>query len=178
MTDAQLINAISRADAEAIDFVIAKYSRLVWRIAASVLDTAPEQDIEECVADVFVYLWEHSDKYDPCRGSLKTWLSVTAKSRAIDRYRELARRQDLPLEETLAADRADHSENIIRGESRDDILSAVNSLGEPEREIVLRRFFYEQKPREISLALHIPVKSVDNYLYRAKQKLRSFIENK
>ena len=45
-------------------------------------------------------------------------------------------------------------------------------MADLEKDILIRRYFYEQKPKEIARALDLSVKQVDNYLYRSKQKLR------
>ena len=137
-----------------------------------------EQDVEEVVADAFIYLWEHPHKFDPSRGTLKTLLCVITRSRAIDRYRELARRQTVPLEETVLSAGVGLQEQMIAAETSRELTAAVNSLGEPAREILIRRYYYEQKPRQIALALGMTVKQVDNSLYRTKQQLRAALSAK
>ena len=57
------------------------------------------------------------------------------------------------------------------------LVSAVRSLKQPEQEILVRRYYYEQKPKEIALALDMPKRRVENYLYRTKLKLRAMISN-
>lgn len=57
------------------------------------------------------------------------------------------------------------------------LISAVRALGEPEQEILIRRYYYDQKPKEIAVALDMPVKQVENHLYRTKQKLRAILAN-
>lgn len=176
MNDEKIVRAIRDGDEAAIGQVIDRYSRLMWSIAGAVLNnTASEQDVEECVADVFIYLWENPEKYDPGRGGLKAWLSIVARSRAIDRYRELSRRGDVPLEDTLIADRIGAADRVLAQETRQTLIRAVEALEEPDREILVRRYYREQKPREIALALDLPVKQVENRLYRAKRKLREII---
>ena len=61
-------------------------------------------------------------------------------------------------------------------ETKRELAAAIDTLALREREILIRRYYYEQKPREIALALGIPVKAVDNSLYRAKRKLREELE--
>ena len=91
MRDEAIIRAIQRGDEGAIAGVITRYARLMWSVAGSVLrGVGSDQDVEECVADVFVYLWQHPDKFDPRRGSLRSWLAVVARSQAVDRCRALA----------------------------------------------------------------------------------------
>lgn len=53
----------------------------------------------------------------------------------------------------------------------------MKALEEPDREILLRRYYYDQKPREIAMALDMPVKHVENHLYRTKRRLRETLIN-
>ena len=179
MRDAQIVAAIGSRDEDMMNYVINKYSRLLWPIASAVLhNVGSEQDVEEVVADAFIYLWEHPQKFDPSRGTLKTLLCVIARSRAIDRYRELTRRQTVPLEEAVLSAGVGLQEQLMAAETNKELTAAVNALGEPAREILIRRYYYEQKPRQIALALGMTVKQVDNYLYRTKQQLRAALSAK
>lgn len=178
LNDETIIRAIRDGDEAAIGQVMDRYSRLLWSVVSAVLhNTASEQDVEECVADVFIHLWENPDSYDPGRGKLKAWLCVVARNRAVDRYRELSRRSDVPLEDTLIADRIGAADRVLTQETRHTLIRAVRALEEPDREILIRRYYREQKPREIAVALDLPVKQVNNRLYRAKRKLRELISD-
>ena len=173
MHDDTVLAGLLRRDERTIDYVITKYSRLLWPIVSAVLaKQGSEQDVEEVVADAFIYLWQHPEKFEPDRGSLKSLLCVIARTRAIDRYRELSRRSALPLEEAVLSDGLGLQEQLLRQETRRELIAAVNALGEQGREILVRRYYYEQKPRQIALALGLTVKQVDNSLYRSKRALR------
>ena len=177
MNDEKIITAIKNGDEAAIAQVIDKYSRLLWSVASAVLkNVGQEQDVEECVADVFISLWQQPEKYDAGRGGLRTWLCIKTRSRALDRYREISRRSALPLEEAVAAQVLGAEELVGTEETKRELASAIDTLALREREILIRRYYYEQKPREIALALGVPVKAVDNSLYRAKRKLREELE--
>lgn len=178
MSDEKVVGAIKHGNEEAINHVITKYSKLMWSIASSILhNVASDQDIEECVADVFVYLWKHPEKYDPQRGTLKVWLSVVARSQAIDKYRELSKNNAVPLDDTVFIEQTDICDGMVDSETKRMLISAVRALGEPEQEILIRRYYYDQKPKEIAVALDMPVKQVENHLYRTKQKLRAILAN-
>ena len=165
--------AIANHDEAVMAHVIKKYSRLLWPIAAAVLHTAgSEQDVEECVADAFIYLWEHPQNFDAKRGSLKTLLCIIARSRAIDRYREIMRRNTVPIEEAVLSAGTGIQERMLQEETRRELLAAVRALEEPNREILIRRYYHDQKPREIALAMGLTVKQVDNSLFRSKRQLR------
>ena len=179
MRDAEIVAAIGNRDEDMMNDVITKYSRLLWPIVSAVLqNVGSEQDVEEVVADAFIFLWEHPGKFDPKRGSLKSLLCIVARSRAIDRYRDLTRRATVPLEEAVLSDSFGMQEQLMQEETRRELLAAVKALGEPGREILVRRYYYNQKPREIALALGLTVKQVDNSLYRTKQQLRAALSGK
>ena len=57
-----------------------------------------------------------------------------------------------------------------------ELLAAVNALCEPDQEILLRRYYYQQKPKDIAVAVDLSVKQVENRLFRAKQSLRKQLE--
>ena len=62
MNEKKLIDAIQNRDESAAAYVIDRYSRLLWSAAAPVLrNIGTAEDLEECVADAFVYLWEHPE---------------------------------------------------------------------------------------------------------------------
>ena len=178
MSDTNMMTAIQNRSEAAISEVINKYSRLLWSVAGAVLhNIGTAQDVEECVADTFIYLWEHPDKFDPRRGKLKTWLSIVARTRALDRCREIAKRNTVPLEEAVLADQLGVVDDLLDGETRRALAAAVNALNEPDHEILIRRYYYDQKPKEIARALNMSVKQVDNRLYQTKRKLRDALAN-
>jgi len=178
LNDRKMVAAIRNRSETAINEAINKYSKLLWSVAGMVLNNIGSvQDVEECVADAFIYLWEHPEKYNPQRGKLKTWLSIVARTQAVNRCREIAKRNIVPLEDTDFIDQLGIVDTVLEAETRRALLAAVNALGEPDREILIRRYYYEQKPREIALALDMSVKQVDNRLYQTKLKLRESLSN-
>lgn len=179
MREEALVRAIRNGDEEALGFVMEKYARLLWPIAAAVLkNVGSDQDVEECVADAFIYLWKYPDHFDPKRGKLKTLLCILSRSRAIDRYRELSRRSTIALEEASWVSGVCVQDAVTEEETRAELREQIQSLGELNREIMVRRFYYDQKPREIALATGLTVTQVNNSLYRSKRQLRQALAEK
>ena len=182
MNDEKIITDIKNRSEVAINEIITKYSKLLWSVAEAVLShIGSVQDVEECVADVFIYLWQYPEKYDPDKAKLSSWLSIVARSRAVDSYRRLTRKREISMEE-IVMQSLEYAENNAADEepegiySRDKLRSCMEELDEKEKELVMRRYYYEQKPAEIAVALDMPKKQVENRLYYVRQKLRKMME--
>ncbi len=185
LNDKKIISAIIARDERMLAFVVKKYSKLLWKIAASVLvNAASAQDVEECVADVFIYLWQYPEKYDPDKAKLSSWLSVIARSKAVDSYRRIIRKREISLEEIVVESLGYAENSVAYGEShsmeeehsREKLRTCIEGLDEKEKELVIRRYYYEQKPAEIAVALDMPKKQVENRLYYVRQKLKKMLE--
>lgn len=173
MTDKLMLTGMRAGDERPLDAAIQSYSRLLWSIARAILcHVGTLEDMEECVADAFIQLWKTSGTLDETRGSIKTWLCVAVKSRAIDRYRMIERKSEVGLDEQLASCGAGLFDQTLDTVLQRELIAAIHALGEPDREIILRRFYYRQKPKEISIALDLSIRQVENRIFRAKQKLR------
>ena len=176
MNDRRIISAIINRDEQMLSYVVRKYSKLLWKIAASILiNAASAQDVEECIADVFIYLWQYPEKYDPGKAKLFSWLSMVARSKAVDRYRQIIRKKELPMDE-IAAESLAHAQIAEMDARKEKLLSCIGELDEKEKELIIRRYYYEQKPSEIAVVLDMPKKQVENKLYYVKQKLKKRME--
>ena len=154
--------------------MIARYSRhLIVPLPACGVGT--EQDAEEAAADAFVYLWEHPEKVRSRRGSLKTWLSIAGGARAPSTAGGILRCRAVSLEEIELADPLGVPEALLAGNGAPRSTRRVDALAEPDREILLRRYYFGQKPREIAAALGLDKKQVDNRLYQTKRRLRASV---
>src|SRR5438874_9361835 len=93
-SDEELAQRLQQRDPEALEILISRYSREVYYFIRLVLDgIGVSQDAEECVNDLFIAVWQEIDTFDPLRGTLRTWLTMRAKYIALDRRRQLCRRQ-------------------------------------------------------------------------------------
>jgi len=164
-----IANSILRRDEETFRELFQTYAKLLWAVAGGILSEkgGAEQDIEECVSDAFIELWNHPEKYDPARGSVKSYLCRITKNKAIDIYRRKNRENVITIDEYIEAPASDIFD--IPDYSR--LYEAIEGLQEPTREIVVRRYFHDEKPARIAKRLGLQIKEVENRLYRGKKAL-------
>ena len=175
MDERKLIKGLKAHDEKTFQEAIEGYSRLLWVVASRHLSRADgfsDHDIEECIADVFFDLWQQSERYDPEKGSLKSYLCVLTSRKAISIYRKATQVKVISFED-LKPQEEPSFEELIEDEDHRDLYTALTQLPEPTREILIRRYFYEQQPRVIAVRMHLPIKEVENRLYRAKKSLSS-----
>ncbi|CAH2212237.1 sigma-70 family RNA polymerase sigma factor [Tepidibacter aestuarii] len=177
MIDEKLQQDIHNRNPRTYDFLINEYSKLLWIIASGVLkNVGSREDIEDCVAECFTYLWEHPEKYDHKRGSIKSYLCLITKSKAIDKVRKINKRTTLPYDEDLKAETDDIEEVLVNKQMINDIYNFAKSLKQMDSEIFLLRYFYQLKPREIADKLNITSKEVSNRLYYSRKSLLTKIK--
>jgi len=158
---------------EALTYIIETNSKLLWAIAGGILNNVGTvEDIEECISDTYINLWQKPKAFDPQKGSLKTFLATIVKRRALDKHRLLMKTQVIEFDEALASPDDDLLEYIIRRDLSDALYEAISLLGEPDKEILIRRYFFEEKPSAIANKLSITVKEVKNRLYQSKRRLQ------
>src|SRR5947208_10660491 len=93
-SDDDLTQRLREHDHEALETLISRYSREMLYFIRMVLDrVGAMQDAEECLYDLFMAVWNEIDTFDPGRGTLRTWITMRAKFIALDRRRQLCRRQ-------------------------------------------------------------------------------------
>ncbi|GMQ57013.1 sigma-70 family RNA polymerase sigma factor [Vallitalea sediminicola] len=148
-----------------------KYGGIVKGISIKILHDRTE-DIEECVADTFVNLWKNVDSIDIDKGSLKGYIASIARNTAINRYNKLKREQTDYIQNRDFISEEDLEDQIARECDIAILQELINDMGEPDKEIFIRRFFLFEKVKDIANKLQITIKTVDNKLFRGKQKLR------
>jgi RNA polymerase sigma-70 factor (ECF subfamily) len=166
---------LKNRDESAYMQLMERYGRLLWKIGWDILkDTADSANVEDCVSEVFYKLWKSPEKFDPEKGTIKNYLAQMMKNTAIDVCRKRAREKTEALESVeLSANNEDGPlDAIIRSEDERALRLALNNLNGRDRELIDRRYFLGQKPSQISEEMRLPIREVENRLYRLKGSLR------
>jgi RNA polymerase sigma-70 factor, ECF subfamily len=176
-TDALLTARLAAGDDRALAQAFDQLGSAVYGAALRVLgDWTAAQDIAQ---DVFVELWSHPDRYDPAAGSLRTYLTVLARRRAIDMVRsELRRiaRQERNHRLTPHQGIASPSDEVEAAEAAGVVRAAVRLLPDSQREVVELAYFGGLSYREVALAIGIPEGTAKSRLRLALAKLESVLD--
>ena len=176
-TDALLGARLAAGDDHALAEVFDRLAPAVYGVALRVLgDAAAAQDV---VQDVFVELWSHPGRYDPAAGTLRTYLIVLARHRAVDLVRsELRRvaRQQRHHRLTPAARHPSPCEAVTAADAACVVRDAVRLLPSDQRRVVELAYFQGLTCREVALTAGIPQGTAKSRLRLALAKLESVLD--
>lgn len=204
-SDDNLAAQLSEHNPDALETLISRYSREAYYFIRLVLDgIGTAQDAEECVNDLFVAVWQEIDTFDAQRGTLRTWLTMRAKYIALDRRRQLCRRQThnlQPAEENqrwtsstgsrkamgygyesearvpLPPHPESSMEHLLeQSERREELRLALATLPELERYLIYQRYFKFASTEELAAQTGLTRHAVDTRLWRARKSLREALK--
>lgn len=174
-SDEDLLLVFKSSDREALAEVFRRYSRLVFSIGYRILREAGEA--EEIVQEVFLFLYQRAELFDPKKGGAKAWIVQVAYHRSLDRKEYLHRRNfysgtDVGFLADTVSGPEDVERELASRLSRERLKEAFQSLSERQR-LTLELFFFEELDfREIAARLDESLENVRHHYYRGLQKLR------
>jgi RNA polymerase sigma-70 factor (ECF subfamily) len=124
---------------------------------------------EELAAETFARACERWRRFDPRRGSARTWLCQLARSTALDHFRAEERRRR--REGRYALDEREGSEDVFGEGLSPELELALTRLSAAEREVVALRIVLELDGEAAARVLGISVTACSTRLSRALQKL-------
>jgi len=148
---------------------IAQYRQRVFSFAYYSLRT--REDAEDITQDVFIRLWQHWRKIDHER--MGAWLMRVAHNSVIDhtrRHKNEKQRVDLPdtLEDAVSVEDSE----LESQEFQQHLETAISTLNDPYRSIVIMRDIQGLSYQEIEQTLDLSQSQVKVYLHRARRQLR------
>ena len=83
MNEEDVLGRLKLQDPAGLEDLMRMYGALVLHVIRQVLGSDRPGDVEECATDVWLAVWQKTALYDPDRSSLKTWVCMLARHRAI-----------------------------------------------------------------------------------------------
>ena len=128
---------------------------------------------EDLASETFEKALRKWSRFDPRRGSARTWLLALARSTALDWFRAESRRHR--REEAAAQPEAQEAE-FVEGLSP-ELQSALATLSAGEREVLALRIGIERDGDQTARVLGISPTAVSTRLSRALDKLEEKVRN-
>ncbi len=160
----KLVARIKAGSAEAFGAFYEAYRPYVFKQALQLTKDAAEA--EDLCQDIFIEVFHVAEKFDPTRGSVKTWLAVKTRSRFLDRQRK-AKRALFYLNQIRWVSRkweTGTDEILLRKANQDELVFAMNTLPESQKKAVFHKYFKEQTQREIARSMNKPIGTIKSLI--------------
>ncbi len=170
----KLAKRLKRKDEKALSDIILHFtpwvSAIIYNVGGGSLT---KEDIEEVTSDVFLTLWNNADKVQPDK--LKGYLGCIAKTRALNKLSSLKAGTLVDIDDYDPEDNFSIAENTEQQELNRSLKEIIRTLPEPDREILIRYYYYYQKTPEIAEVMQIHLETVKSKLKRTRQKLKAIL---
>lgn len=171
--DHLLVQRMANGDERALGELYDRHGRLMYTLAYAIV--GERADAEEVVADTFNQAWRAAMAFDLQRGTVGSWLTTIARTRALDLVRARGRRSRAleraaafvdngPLE---AADK-----DVERAEARDRVTRVLASLPAAQRRAIEMAYFGGLSQSEIATQLGEPLGTIKTRIRDGMAKLR------
>ncbi len=174
-SDAQLVTSIARYSEVALAEVYRRHGGAVYGLARRVLNNPTEA--EDVTQEVFLRLWNEPERYDPARGSLRSFLLALAHGRAVDAVRSSSSRR---LREARDAMRTAEGAYDLQHEVwdlavADQVAQAMGELPEEERRAIELAYFAGRTYREVATMLDQPEGTVKSRIRNGMRRMRTVL---
>jgi len=201
LPDKGVAEGLRQRDPQALEAIIARFSREIFYFMRMILaNVGNVQDVEECVSDLFVSIWQEYEAFDPARGSFRTWLTMRAKYLALDRRRQLLRRQGSTITLSTLENDGDANDTAMDGMSKIDrqraqeywtessldllierreqetyLRQALLQLSELDRQLIYMRYFRLASTDDMAAQTGLSKHAIDTRIWRARKHLKEML---
>jgi RNA polymerase sigma-70 factor (ECF subfamily) len=171
--DVGLVIAIARYNSDAFAEAYRRHAGAVFGLAQRLL--WERAHAEEMVQEIFLRLWEHPDRFDQARGSLRSFLLMDAHARCVDRIRADSRRKEREERSARADMVADYDLDLeaFDLDVAEQVREALAALTDGERRAIELAYFGGHTYREVARILDEPEGTIKSRIRTGLTRLRA-----
>jgi RNA polymerase sigma-70 factor (ECF subfamily) len=173
-SDEALIAAVAAGDQAALAQVYDRYGAVLLAIGQRMLRS--EREAEDLLHDVFLEVWHHAADYDAARGSVRGWLVMRMRSRALDRLKSVAHARVVSME-TVALPEPTTPETDPSFLQDQQVREALDQLPADQRLVLEQAYFEGFSLSEIAARQGAPLGTIKSRLARALTRLREILQH-
>ena len=171
------ISKVAKGDRGALREVYDQTSAKLFGLCLRILGDGSEA--EDTMQEIYLTVWQRAGSFDPARSSPITWLTVIARSRAIDRLRSSSRaRTALPIEAArdIHDPAADAATLLEVGQDAGRLNTCVEELEQRHARAIREAFFDGMSYPQLAIRAGVPLGTMKSWMRRSLIKLRECFE--
>jgi RNA polymerase sigma-70 factor (ECF subfamily) len=166
-TDVDLLHQLRGGVADALAILFKRHYRQVFGVARRILRDSGEA--EDLMQDVFLEVFRDAEKFDPARGSVKTWIMQYAYHRSLNRWKYLELRGHYDERSANGVSEGHQAPSVA---DRQSLALCLEQLSENERRVIEQVYFEGLVLTEVADRTGQPLANIRNYYYRGIKRLR------
>tara|TARA_B100000989_G_scaffold244862_1_gene191956 strand:+ start:520 stop:1053 length:534 start_codon:yes stop_codon:yes gene_type:complete len=133
------------------------------------------ESAEELTQEVMSTIWAKSDKYDPSKSAVSTWVYTIARNKKIDFFRKNTKNKinEEDIRDFLYNN--SESDKLTRDEINEQVNRINDELSPDQRRIIKMNFFESKSHKKIAQELEIPLGTVKSRIRHILTKLQNII---
>ena len=177
MSDTALVVGVGRWRQDALGELFRRHAGAVHALARKVLNDPTAA--EEVTQEVFLRLWDSPDRFDPERGTLRSFLLAQSHGRAVDALRsDVSRKRREEREAASAATSGYDIEHEVWDLAvAGHVQEAVGGLPADERRAIELAYFGGLSYREVAIRLGVPEGTIKSRIRAGLKRMRSDLTN-
>jgi RNA polymerase sigma-70 factor (ECF subfamily) len=168
--DADLIKRVADGDRAALATLYDRFAPAMLAVGQRIV--GGPREAEDLVHDVFLEAWLRARYYDPSRGSVRTWLMLRLRSRALDRRRSAQRGRSVDVAD-LKLEAKPTDDGPGAGADARRVRGLLAELPVEQRTVLELSYFQGCTCAEIATTLDVPIGTVKSRMSRAIAQLRA-----
>lgn len=170
----KLAENLIQGDENAFEAIVDRFTPLVSTIVYNLANGSLNvMDMEDLVSDTFVTLWYNRDKVQSDK--LKGYICCIAKNKTKNKLKSIFRHKIISIDDCDYEDGLVVSEEIENKIITEVLKEALDIIGEPDKEIIVRHYYYYQSSTEISEKMGMKSETVKSRIKRAREKLKTIL---
>ena len=175
LADEDLMTLVERKDPGAFEILYDRHGGAAYSLAHRIVgDPGAAEDVTQ---EAFLSIWRSGARFDPARGSVRSWTLGVVRNRSIDALRRQAGRApklDFDDDAALAAQPAGEltDSEAIRRETARRVRGAMQELPEEQSEVIGLAYFGGFTHSEIAQMLSMPLGTVKGRMRLGLEKIR------
>lgn len=170
LDDRALVAEASRGEVKAFAALYDRFAGIMLATAKRML--GDRGGAEDLMHDVFMEVWRNVDNYDPTRATVRTWILVRLRSRALDRLRSATVRREVTTDD-VTPNEAPVAEDPSLAPDRTAVVTALRNLPDDQRMVIELSYFHGLSSSEIAERMGSPLGTVKSRTAAGLAKIRS-----
>ncbi len=166
----EIIELLSRSDKKAIGLIYDHYGAALYGVVLKICmqDEALAQDV---IQEGLVNVWKNANRYDSSKGRLFTWVLNICRNKALDRYRQLKRKNEIQTNTDNVNAYEGHAQTVFNTDTI-GLQQEVEKLPEEQRVLIEMAYFQGYTQSQLSEKLDIPLGTIKTRIRNAIVALR------